>query len=97
MAEIERPPRTDCKRDHESTPQGFKATRPSKLHGKLPENSPGDAWLNLEPFHPDDGRPVRDPEAMARKVLGDANRGPRAAGDAGPLGAAGRREDDGQA
>ncbi len=97
MAEIERPPRTDCKRDHEPTPQGFKATGPSKLDGKLPENSPGDAWPDLEPFRPDDGRPARDPEAMARKVLRDANLGPKAGGDAGPLGAAGRRDDDGQA
>ncbi len=84
-------PRTDGKQDHQPTPQGFKAAGPGNLHGIPPEDSPGDAGLDLKPFHPEGGRPAQDPEAMAQRVLDQGREGPPASGDAGPL-AAGKKE-----
>jgi hypothetical protein len=94
----ESPPRNDGKRAGQPTPQGFKAAGPGNLHGVPQENSPGDAGLDLEPFHPDEGRPAKDPEAMAQRVLGQARRDPPAKGDVGPLaaGQAGGTDDDDQ-
>jgi hypothetical protein len=91
------PPRDDGKRDSEPTRQGPKAAGPGNLHGIPPEDSPGDSALDLRPFA--EGRPAKDPEEMARRTLRQSERGPKAQGDAGPLGVAqrGQEDDDGTA
>jgi hypothetical protein len=93
-----KPPRNDGKHEGQPTPQGFKAAGLGNLHGVPPENSPGNSGLDFEPFDPDEGRPAKDPEAMAQRVF-DQRRGSKAQGDAGPLAAAKRweQDDDGQA
>ena len=63
------------------TPQGLGAQGPGNAHGTpaAHERDTGD-----KPFDPEGSKPASDTEAMARKVLDYANKGPRAAGDAGP-------------
>ncbi|MFC7553233.1 hypothetical protein ACFQU7_14785 [Pseudoroseomonas wenyumeiae] len=43
-----------------------------------------------KPFDPEGGKPASDTEAMARKVLDHANKGPSAGRGAGPEGAGGK-------
>ncbi len=79
-------PRSDGKSGGQPTPQGPKAAGPGNAHGVPPEDSPGDSGLDERPFHPEGGRPAADPEAMAQRVLKQAETGPKSKGDAGPLG-----------
>jgi hypothetical protein len=86
-------PREDGKRGGEPTPQGPKSAGPGNLHGKLPDDSPDDLAVDVQS---PPAEPASDQEAMARRVLDQAGSGPKAEGDAGPLGAA-RKDDDGRA
>jgi hypothetical protein len=78
-------PHAHDRRSNEPTPQGFGSAGPGNAHGLPPDNSSGDAGMEARPFT--EGRPAADPEAMAQRVLDQARKGPRAEGDAGPLGA----------
>jgi hypothetical protein len=78
-------PHDDGGRSKAPTPQGFGSAGPGNAHGLPPDRSSGDAGSEARPFT--EGRPAADPEAMARRVLDQARKGPPAEGDAGPLGA----------
>lgn len=71
-----------------ATPQGLGAQGPDNAHG-IPAAHERDT--EGKPFDPEGGQPASDTEAMAKKVLDYANKGPRAAGDAGPEAAGGRK------
>ncbi|MBC9180341.1 hypothetical protein [Pseudoroseomonas ludipueritiae] len=64
-----------------ATPQGLGAQGPGNAHGTP---SAHERDTEDKPFDPEGGRPASDTEAMARKVLDYANKGPRADGDPGP-------------
>lgn len=80
--------REDGRRGGQPTPQGPQNAGPGNAHGAPVEDSPGPSGLDLRPFDPEGGRPASDPEAMAERVLKQAETGPKAEGDAGPLGVA---------
>ncbi len=81
--------REDGKRGGEPTPQGPQGAGPGNRHGAPPRDIDAPSGLPEHPFDAEAGRPAKDPEAMARKVLDEANPGPKAEGDAGPMGKGG--------
>jgi hypothetical protein len=81
--------REDGKRGGEPTPQGPQGAGPGNRHGAPPRDIDAPSGLPEHPFDAEAGRPAKDPEAMARKVLDEANPGPKAEGDAGPMGKTG--------
>jgi hypothetical protein len=66
------------------TPQGPSAAGPGDAHGAPPDDAPGPWGTGERPFHPEGGKPARDPDAAAAELLARAQSGPPAAGDAGP-------------
>jgi hypothetical protein len=68
------------------TAQGLGAQGPGNQHGVPAAHEPD---TEAQPFDPQGGKPAQDPDAMAKKVLDQANTGPRAADDMGPEAAGG--------
>ena len=66
------------------TQQGPNAAGPGDAHGAPPDDAPGPWGTAERPFHPEGGKPARDPDAAAAEFLARAKSGPPAAGDAGP-------------
>ncbi len=66
------------------TQQGPNAAGPGDAHGAPPDDAPGPWGTAERPFHPEGGKPARDPDAAAAELLARAKSGPQAAGDAGP-------------
>ena len=66
------------------TQQWPNAAGPGNAHGAPPGDAPGPWGTGERPFHPEDGKPARDPDKAAAELLARANGGPQAAGDAGP-------------
>ena len=75
------------------TRQGPNAAGPGDAHGAPPDDAPGPWGTGERPFHPEGGKPARDPDAAAAEVLARAKSGPSAAGDAGPKAAGEKGED----
>lgn len=69
-----------------ATPQGLGAQGPGNAHG-IPAAHERDT--KDQPSDASGGEPANDRKAMEKKVLDYANKGPRAAGDAGPEAAGG--------
>lgn len=72
------------------TAQGPEAAGPGNRHGTPPDNAPGLWGTGERSFDPAGGKPAAKPEETARKVLDQANPGPKAEGDAGPEAASGK-------
>ena len=66
------------------THQGPNAAGPGDAHGAAPDDAPGPWGTGERPFHPEGGKPARDPDKAAAELLARANPGPRAEGEAGP-------------
>ncbi len=79
----------------EPTGQGPNAAGPGNAHGAPPADAPGPYGTGERPFHPEGGKPARDPDKTAAELLARANPGPRAEGDAGPEAAAGHGRTEG--
>ncbi len=67
-----------------STRQGPNAAGPGDAHGAPPDDAPGPWGTGERPFHPEGGKPARDPDKAAAELLARGKSGPPAAGDAGP-------------